>query len=266
MMLNNIELDRPLAILDLETTGTRTDLDRIVEISIRRLSPGVEPDHRTVRVNPGVPISPEATLVHGIGDGDVAGMPSFGRIAVNLAGFLEGCDLCGFNLVNFDLRMLVAEFRRAGVPFSLVGRRVVDVYKIYISRERRDLSSALRFYCDREHAGAHGAEADVLATQAILDAQVLRYDDLPRTIAELHEHLCDPDAVDFEGKFKWRADGVVVFNFSNDHKDRPVDEVARTHPGFLRWMLTKDFMEDALDIARDALKRAGEPYRRLHLD
>ncbi len=262
-MLVNIALDRPLAILDLETTGVRTDLDRIVEISVRKLAPGVEPVHRTRRVNPGMPIPPEATAVHGISDADVEGESSFEEVAPRLARFLDGCDLCGFNIVAYDLKLLLAEFRRVGVPFSLDGRRCVDVLKIYHARERRDLAAALRFYCDRDHEGAHGAEADVLATQAILDAQALRYADLPRTIGELHDHLRDPSAVDFEGKFRRGEDGVVVLDFS-EHRGKSLDEMARSSPGFLRWMLGKDFMDDAKAIVAEALRRAGEPLAHSH--
>ena len=113
-MLKNIALERPLAVIDLETTGIDPKVDRIVEVSVLKLAPGGEADHRTRRVNPGVPIPPEATAVHGISDDDVADMPTFRAIAPGLARYLDGCDLAGFNILKYDLRLLAAEYNRVG--------------------------------------------------------------------------------------------------------------------------------------------------------
>src|SRR3954451_15710347 len=200
-MLKNIILERPLAVLDLETTGIDTKIDRIVEVSVLKLSPGGQFDHRTRRVNPGVPIPPEDTAIHGITDDDVADCPAFRAIAPGLAKFLDGCDLCGFNILKYDLRLLAAEDNRAGLSFPGAGRRVIDACHIFHKREPRDLTAAYRFYCGLDHEGAHGAAADVLATAAVLDAQVVRYGDLPRTVDGLHE-LCNvPNALDMGGMF-----------------------------------------------------------------
>ena len=155
-MLKNIALERPLAVIDLETTGIDPKCDRIIEVSVLKLAPGGEPDHRTRRVNPGVPIPPEATAVHGITDDDVADMPTFRAIAPGLARYLDGCDLAGFNVLGFDLRLLVAEYNRVGMTFPVAGRRVVDACRIFHRREPRDLTAAYRFYCGREHEGRTG--------------------------------------------------------------------------------------------------------------
>ena len=255
-MLKNIILERPLAVLDLETTGIDTKTDRIVEVSVLKLSPGGQFDHRTRRVNPGVPIPPEATAVHGITDDDVADCPSFRAIAPGLARYLEGCDLCGFNILKYDLRLLAAEYNRAGVAFPVAGRRVIDACHIFHQRERRDLTAAYRFYCGLEHEGAHGAAADVLATLAILDAQVSRYDDLPRTIDGLHEHCTDPKALDLSGMFGRCEEGTVVF-IKGKYKGRSLEEIARTKPDYLQWMLRDDYFDDTKAIASEALKQAG---------
>jgi DNA polymerase III subunit epsilon len=110
-----------------------------------------------------------ATAIHSITDGDVAHEPSFAQLARGLVDFLDGCDLCGFNLRGYDLRVLCAEFRRACVPFSLDGRAVIDPMRIFHACERRDLSAAVQFYLGRNHGRAHSAEADVLATAEVLD-------------------------------------------------------------------------------------------------
>src|SRR3954466_8085400 len=138
-MLKNIPLDRPLAVLDLETTGTDTKIDRIVEVSVLKLSPGGQADHRTRRGNPGVAIPPEATAVHGITDDDVADCPAFRAIAPGLARFLDGCDLCGFNTPKSPPRLLAAEYNRAGFAFPVAGRKVIAPCHIFHQRERRDL-------------------------------------------------------------------------------------------------------------------------------
>lgn len=256
-VLKHVRLERPLVVLDLETTGTRVQTDRIVEISTLKLLPDGTGQWRTRRLNPGVPIPPGASAVHGITDEDVATERSFSQIARSLAAFLDGCDLCGYNLWSFDLKVLVAEFKRSEVPFSLAGRHVIDPMRIYHRRERRDLAAALHFYCDREHDGAHAAEADVLAALLVLDGQMERYEDLPRSVAELHGHMGYPDVVDPDGKFVRREDGVIVFAFS-DHCGKGVDDVARTDPGFLEWMLKKNFSVEAKEVVREALMLCGQ--------
>ncbi len=254
-MLKNIRLERPLVVLDLETTGIKVQTDRIVEISTLKLFPDGNNKIKTRRLNPGIPIPAEATAIHGITNADVANEPAFRQFARSLDAYLEGCDLCGYNIWNFDLRMLINEFKRAEVPFSVDGRHIIDTCRIFHKREPRDLTSALKFYCRMEHEAAHGAEADVLAALLVLDSQVERYEDLPRTIPELHDATEYPDIVDPDGKFVRREDGVIVFNFS-DHNGKAVDEVAKTDPGFLDWMLKKkDFSDEAKAVAREAMAR-----------
>jgi DNA polymerase-3 subunit epsilon len=154
--------------------------------------------------------------------------------------------------------MLVNEFKRAEVPFSVEGRHILDPCRMYHKREPRDLTAALKFYCRMEHEGAHGAEADVLAALLVLDSQVERYEDLPRTIPELHDAMKYPDIVDPNRKFKRREDGAIVFTFS-EHSGKTVDEVSRTNPGFFEWMLKKDFSDEAKAVAREALERKQVP-------
>jgi DNA polymerase-3 subunit epsilon len=255
-MLKHIRLERPLIVLDLETTGRRVQHDRIVEISTLKLFPDGTNKIHTRRLNPGIPIHPEATKVHGITDSDVAHEKTFGQIGRSLAAYLDGCDLCGYNIWTFDLRMLVAEFKRVEVPFSTEGRHILDPMRIFHKREPRDLTAALKFFCGMEHEGAHKAETDVLAALLVLDAQVDRYDDLPRSVAELHQQMDYPDLVDPDSKFV-RENGVIVFNFS-EHLGKSLDDVARTDPGFLEWMLKKDFSDEAKAVVREAWERRRE--------
>ena len=255
-MLKNIVLERPLAVLDLETTGVDTKVDRIVEVSVLKLVPGGGHDHRTRRVNPGVAIPAEATAIHGISDDDVAEMPSFRAIAPGLARYLDGCALCGFNILKYDLRLLAAEYNRVGVGFAVAGRKVIDACHLFHKREPRDLTAAYRFYCGKDHEGAHGASADVLATLAILDAQVGRYEDLPRTVDGLHEHCTDPKALDMSGMFGTCDEGTVVF-IMGKYKGRSLDDIARTKPDYLAWMIGADYFDDTKSLVAAALRQAS---------
>ena len=87
--VKNIRLERPLVVLDLETTGTKVQTDRIVEISLLKLLPDGTNQIKTRRLNPGIPIPAEATAIHGITDPDVANKYFFRQIARSLATYIE---------------------------------------------------------------------------------------------------------------------------------------------------------------------------------
>lgn len=248
-----IELDRPLVVFDLETTGTDTATDRIVEISVLRLDPGGQREQRTRRINPGRPIPAEATAVHGIRDEDVRDAPTFASVARGLLEFIGEADLSGFNVARFDVPLLERELRDCGLDLRLAERRIVDAMTIFHRKEPRDLSAAARFYLDRDHAGAHAAEADVTLTLDILEAQLERYEDLPRSVGEL-DGWCRPvvaNAVDREGKFVWK-DGEATFAFGK-HQGQSLRRVAGEHRGYLEWISKSDFPDDVKQLAAQAL-------------
>ena len=136
---------------DLETTGIDPATDKIVEISALQLAPDGTRDSKTRRVNPGRPIPPEASAVHGILDDDVCDEPTFGQIARSLLDWIGDADLAGFNIRRFDVPLLERELREAGLDLRLAERRTIDAMTIFHGRERRDLTAAVRFYLDREH-------------------------------------------------------------------------------------------------------------------
>lgn len=247
-------LSRPLAFFDLETTGLSTTSDRIVELALIRVSPQGDVLERVRRFNPGIPIPPEATAIHGITDADVADEPPFSAVAKSLVELLENCDLGGFNIRRFDLPMLLAEFRRAGVPFSVSGRRLIDAQTIFHRQEPRDLSAAARFYLGREHREAHTALGDIRTSAAVLSAQLERYPEVPRDLDGLHAY-CDevsPFQTEVDRWFLER-NGEMVFR-RGKHRGEPLSLVARTAPDYLRWMLGADDMdEDVLSVVKGAL-------------
>ncbi len=235
-----LRLKRPIIFFDLETTGVDTARDRIVEVSMIKIMPDGEEITRTRRLNPGMPIPPEATAVHGITDDDVRDCPTFPQVAKSLAQFIQGCDFGGFNSNRFDLPVLVEEFMRAGVDVDFKRRRFVDVQTIFHKKEQRTLVAAYRFYCDKELEDAHSAEADTRATYEVLQAQIERYDDLENDIDFLAEYSSQGNAADFAGRILYDEQGCEVFNFGK-HRGRTVEEVFRLEPSYYDWMMNGDF-------------------------
>lgn len=250
--MQNLPLDRPLIFFDLETTGVDPQSDRIVEIGLIRIAPDGSRELRTRRLNPERAIPAAASAVHGIYDADVRDQPTFRQIARGLLDWLEGADLAGFNVRRFDLPLLDREFRDCGLDLALGRRKVVDAMTIFHRKEPRDLTAAVKYYLNRELDGAHSAEADIQATVEILDAQLARYADLPRTVDEL-DVWTHPvrDAVDSAGKFVRRND-EIVFAFGK-HQGRPLREVAEKERGYLEWIVGTDFPDDAKSLVRQAL-------------
>ncbi|MEE2828381.1 MAG: 3'-5' exonuclease [Myxococcota bacterium] len=252
--MTRLELTRPIVCFDLETTGVNTRQDRVVEICIIKLDVDGSREVRTRRLNPTIPIPEGATAVHGITDADVADEPTFRQVARSLFAVFSGCDLMGYNIKNFDLPLLQAEFKRVNIPFPEEDVRVIDPLVIFHQRERRDLAAAYAFYCDETLDNAHSAEADAQATADILLAQLERYSDLPSTVDELHEvcHPRDPDWIDPDGKLKWEGD-VPVLNFGG-HRGVPLADLVRDESSYLEWVLGTDFPEPCRAIIRDALR------------
>ena len=257
-----LKLERPLVYIDLETTGVDPRSDRIVEISFLKAFPPAadgttpEPVVKTRRINPGMPIPPGATAVHHISDADVANEPRFEQVAKSLFDLFEGCDFAGFGVRRFDMPLLAAEFRRAGLVFEYQSRNVIDGKDIFHLKEPRTLTAAYALYCGGELKSAHSAEADMLASRDVILGQLDRYDDLPGDVASLAKvgaPEADPDAVDSEGKLKW-IDGEACLNFGKG-RGKSLRELASTEDGrgLLRWIVGKDFSAEVKSIVRAAL-------------
>lgn len=264
--MQNLITERPIIFFDLETTGTNVQTDRIVELSIVKISPDGEREIKTRRLNPEMHIPEEATAVHHIGDEDVKDAPTFRQISKNLFIYMEGCDLGGYNIGKFDIPVLIKEFQRAGLQFTVNGRRIIDSYVIFSRMEPRSLTAAYRFFCGKKLEGAHGAEADTLATVEVFEAQMAHYNQIqkndypdgieafPSNLDELND-FCNqqsPDAVDASGRFKWR-EGEVIVGFGRNAGTR-LRQIAVDNPDFLRWIMKSDFPDDTKKIASDALR------------
>lgn len=235
-----LNLRNPLVFFDLETTGIDICKDRIVEISMVKVMPNGEEIVKTRRINPGMPIPPESTAIHGITDEDVKDCPKFKEIAKSLAAQIEGCDLAGFNSNRFDIPMLAEEFLRAGVDVDLNRRKFIDVQTIFHKMEQRNLTAAYKFYCNKDLANAHSAEADTMATYEVLKAQLDRYPELENDVNFLSKYSSFTNNVDFAGRMVYNEKGQEVINFGK-YKGRLVEEVLKSDPSYYAWIMNGDF-------------------------
>ena len=250
-----LNLKRPLAFFDIESTGTNLGVDRIVELSVIKLHPDGSEEVRTWRVNPGMPIPLESSLVHGIYDEHIKDEPSFKEIAQLIAEFIDISDLAGYNSNKFDIPMLMEEFLRADVLFDLDNRHFVDVQNIFHQMEQRTLKAAYQFYCDKQIINAHSAEADTQASMEVLMAQIEKYDGQPVTDSlerkiglikndmETLAKLVSDDLVDLAGRMVRNEKGEVIFNFGK-HKGKLVHKVFKEEPAYYDWMMNGDFPLD----------------------
>ncbi|WP_299820747.1 3'-5' exonuclease [uncultured Pontibacter sp.] len=247
-----LNLKRPMVFFDLETTGTDICNDRIVEISVLKIMPDGEEILKTRRINPGIPIPLESSLIHKIYDEDVKDCPAFKQVARDFDNFLKGCDLGGYNLLRFDIPLLAEEFLRCDIDFDIENRHVVDVCRVFHQMEQRTLSAAYKFYCDKSLQNAHSAEADTIATYHILMAQLDRYQNTPIEVAEgveefpvqndmeaLHKFTTQKTA-DLSGRIVYNNAGQEVFNFGK-YKNVSVEEVLKKEPSYYDWMMKGDF-------------------------
>lgn len=234
-----LQLKRPLAFIDLETTGTNLACDRIIEIAIVKLNTDGTRTIKRKLVNPEIPIPAGSSDVHGITDDMVREAPVFKQVANELKQFMENCDLSGYNSNRFDVPMLVEEFLRAGLEFDITTRKLLDVQKIFHQMEQRTLSAAYRFYCNKTLEGAHGAEVDAAATSEVLEAQMERYPQLGNSVETILGFLGEDQIVDLARRFIMEK-GVEVFNFGK-HKGKPVADILKAEPQYYDWMMKGEF-------------------------
>lgn len=233
-------LKNPIVFFDLETTGTNIVTDRIVEISYHKVMPNGREETKTIRINPGIPIPKSSSDIHGITDEDVVDCPLFKSVAKEIARDIEGCDLAGYNSNRFDIPLLAEEMLRADVDIDFTKRKFVDVQVVFHKMEARTLGAAYKFYCDKDLIGAHGAEADTLATYEVLQAQLDRYPELKNDVDYLAKFTTQNNNVDFAGRMIYNDKGEEVINFGK-YKGHKVEDVLKNDPGYYGWIMNSDF-------------------------
>ncbi len=256
--MHKLKLRNPLVFFDLETTGLDIVKDRIVEFSFVKALVNGEIQTLSKKVNPERPIPLVSSVIHGIYDEDVKDCQTFKQLARELDDFLEGCDLAGFNMLKFDLPVLVEEFLRAEVNFDPNKKKLIDAQRIYHIMEPRNLSAAYKFYCNETLENAHSAEADALATYHILNAQVEKYENvsIPNQKGEMHtpiqndmatlHELTAQKMIDFAQRLAYNEKGEEIINFGKYKGLRIVDVFKKDH-GYYDWIMQGDF---ALDTKR----------------
>ena len=268
-----LNLQKPLVVFDLETTGLDLVKDRIIQLSFIKVYPNGLEERGNYLVNPGVPILPEITQLTGISNDDVKDKPTFNQLAAKLRDIFTGCDFAGFNSNHFDIPLLAEEFLRAGIDFDFSKCRLIDACTIFKKMERRNLAAAYKFYCGRKMEDdfeAHRADEDTEATWRVLQAELDYYteehqralgeDPEGRVLQNDMDCLADVSRinnnVDFAGRIVLgeakdaKGDAIVdakgqpvlteYFNFGK-HKGKTVADVLRYDPGYYAWILQGDF-------------------------
>ncbi|MBQ9203363.1 MAG: 3'-5' exonuclease [Prevotella sp.] len=262
-----LNLQKPLVIFDLETTGLDLVKDRIIQLSYIK----VYPDGREVRgnelINPGKPIPQEVVELTGITNEAVQDKPTFKQLAAKICEVFTGADIAGFNSNHFDIPLLAEEFLRAGIDFDFSKCNLIDAQTIFHKMERRNLAAAYKFYCGRKMEDdfeAHRADQDTEATYRVLQAELDFYTEehqrtlgenpadrvLPNDMKALAEFSKVNDNVDFAGRIVWaevKGKRTEVFNFGK-HKGVPVADVLRIDPGYYSWILGGDFTYNTKQI------------------
>lgn len=267
----NLVLDRDLVFFDVEATGLHIIRDRIIQVAlIKHYKQNHKPPQEMVLVlNPGVPISEEAMAVHGLTPKDVANKPLFAQVARKLYDFIGDADLAGYNLMRLDVPILMEEFARCGMEFSLDHRRIIDVQRIFYRMEPRTLKAAYRYYCQADLESAHDALHDVRATMAVLDGQLAQYqgkdlvtedgeiitNPIENNIQKLHEFTNDQRMLEPTQKLRLDANGQVVFNFGK-YLGQPVAEVFKQDKPYYHWILNKEFSTQVKQIVRKIMKES----------
>ncbi len=273
-----LNLTRPIAFFDLETTGTNVVRDRIVEISIYKILPGGHAESLTKLINPTIPIPGEVSAIHGIKDEDVADAPTFAQLAPTLEGFFKNCDLAGYNSNKFDVPMLIEEFLRCGIQFDVKKRRLVDVQNIFHKMEPRTLRAAYKFYCGKDLIDAHEAEADTRATYEILLAQIKRYEGVEyedrdgrvtqpvrNDIEALYEFSYNHSNADLVGHIGYNKEGKEIFKFGK-YKGRLVEEIFKKEPQYFDWMMKADFPLSTKNVIQSIILRGFDKGNKIIKD
>jgi DNA polymerase III subunit epsilon len=236
----SLQILRPIAFIDLETTGVSLSNDRIVEIAIVKIMPDESRQKKRKLINPEMPIPKASTDIHGITDEMVKDAPTFKQASNELKQFIDNCDLAGYNSNRFDIPLLMEEFLRAGITVDLSTRRMVDVQHIFYTMEPRTLTAAYKFYCDKELDGAHSAETDINATIDVLLAQLQRYPQLGQSVDSILKVIGEDRIVDYARRFLYDDKGQEIFNFGK-YKGQPVAEILKKEPQYYDWMMKGDF-------------------------
>ncbi|MBU6341910.1 MAG: 3'-5' exonuclease [Bacteroidetes bacterium] len=268
-----LNLDRDMVVFDVETTGLNVVRDRIIQLAMIKIHKNGNPDLEfSTLINPGIPISEEAMMIHGITPKDLANKPTFIQLSQKIWDFIGNADLAGYNSNRFDVPMLMEEFARAGMEFDVSKRRLIDAQRIFYKMEPRTLKAAYRLYCGKELEDAHNAIADVRATLEVLKGQLQMYENkdlideegntvpapIKNDMQALHSFTNDLNFLDATQKLRVQPDGKVVFNFGK-YVGQSVKEVLAKDKNYFFWIQEKEFSSQVKQIIKQMMKEVDKP-------
>ncbi len=247
-----LNLNRPLVVFDLESTGLNITEDRIIELSYVKVFPDGHEEAKTYRFNPEREIPEQAIKVHGITNDMLVNEPTFKERAHEIARVFEGSDIAGFNSNHFDIPLLAQELSQAGVGFDPAQHKFIDVQTIYHKREKRDLEAACIFYCGHPMENHHSAADDAKTTLEVLKAQLDHYahdaEPLLNDVDFLSQYSSHNRNVDLAGRIILNELKQPVFNFGK-HRGKLVEEVfTKLDKGYYDWMMKSDFAENTKQV------------------
>lgn len=250
-----MQITNPLVSIDIESTGVWVEKDKVIEIALVKLMPEGKKEVYYKRINPGIEIPEIVTKLTGISNEDVKAAPYFRQVAQEIFNFIGDADFAGFNIERFDLPLLERELAEAGITFEWKCRKIYDAQKVFHLNEKRDLSAAFKFYCDKDLIGAHSALADSEAVLEILNKQVERYGEGSAELAVLDkfEYEAISNFYDSERKFCWWNKKLYLM-FGKYARKMPLDELVKKDPGYLKWILNADFSDGIKEIISQALR------------
>ena len=260
-----MKINKPLVFFDIESTGLDITKDKIIEITILKLSISGRKNTFTFRINPEIPIPSENSKIHGIYDKDVKNSPSFKKVGNKIKKLLYKCDLVGFNILKFDLPILIEEFKNNKISFSINNINIIDVQKLYHLMEKRNLSSAYKFYCNKTLKNSHSSFSDTMATYEIFLNQLKKYDNqevfdlkgnkmgkISKNLNKINNTL-NNNMIDLEGRFIMYNDDPV-FNFGK-YKGEKIKEILKKNPGYFNWIIKGKFSNDTKENLKKIKKR-----------
>ena len=249
-----LKINKPLVFFDIESTGLDIINDKIIEITILKISITGEKKIYTFKINPGISIPLENSKIHGIYDKDVKNSPSFRKVGNKIKQLINNCDLVGFNILKFDLPILIEEFRNNKIDFSIKNINIIDVQKLYHLMEKRNLSSAYKFYCNKTLKNSHSSFSDTNATYEIFINQLEKYNKkevfdlkgnkmgkISNNLNEINNTL-NNNMIDLEGRFIME-NNVPIFNFGK-YKGKKINEILKKHPEYYNWIIKGKFSND----------------------
>lgn len=243
-------------VIDLETTGTNFQKDKIIQISSSWIGEDWGLDAETQFIDPQMPIPAASMKIHHITDEMVKGKPVFADVAEAAYEKLDQAKVLVGYSVSFDLQMINREFKESlGKAFSFEKFKFLDPYIMWTRSEPRRLEDAVRRFVGDDPTGMHDAEKDCSETVRVLKAMLEGGLKLPEEDEKIYSlsHPVGNNYVTACGRLRWDDEGEAVIAFGQN-KGRSLRALADDNPGYLKWIIKKDFSDDLKEIVSQALE------------